>query len=362
MTRTYSFTRAFKRLTAVGCAGLLVALSGCISLDIVAPSIVSTTPGDGAVGVPLTLAITATFSEAVKPALLNTSSFTVTSAAGSVAGAVAVSGLAATFTPSKTLLPNTTYTVTLTRDIKDFSGNALASAVSWSFTTTTVLPSVAFAQASQTVDEAAGAVTVGVTLNSISPLNVTVPFLVSGTATGALDHDLADGAITIAAGSLTAEVTFNVLEDALDEPNETVILTLTTPTNATLGTPMKHTVTVTDNDAPTVAWAVNGQTVAESPACPCPVTLSALLSSTSATDVTVPYTVSGTASGGADYSAPTPDPLVIPAGALFASIAFAVLDDVQTESSEFVIFTMGVPTNATLGTTVQHSVEVLDDE
>lgn len=352
----------FRRVLCLSYGLLLVAVAGCINIDIVPPTVVSTTPGDGAAGVALNATISATFSEAVKPALVNTTSFRVADAAGNVAGSVAVSGLTATFTPANPLTPNTTYTVTLTKEIKDFSGNPLSAVVSWTFTTASVLPTVAFSNATQAVDEGVGAVTVTVTLSEVAGKAVSVPFIVSGTASGGLDHDLVDGTVAIAAGSATGEVTFNVLEDGLDEPSETVILTLGTPTNAKLGAPARHTVTVSDNDPPVVNWTVNGQTANETVACPCAVTVTAALSSTSVDAVTVPYTVSGTATLGADFSAPTPDPLVIAAGNLSASLTFDILDDAQTESSEFVIITMGAPVNAVSGTTVQHSVEVLDDE
>lgn len=337
-------------------------LAGCLSVDIVPPTIVSTTPVDGAVGVDQDAAITVTFSEALNPAFVNTSSFILASGAGAVAGAVTFTGLTATFTPTPTLTANTLYTATITTGIKDFAGNPLTSDFDWHFTTGGDLPIVNFTSSAQAVDEGVGTVTVTATLNVPSGLNVTAPFMVGGTATGGLDHDLVDGAIVITAGSLTGSTTFTVADDALDEINETVVLLLETPTNATLGPNNRHTVTIGDDDLPSVAWTVNGQTINESPACPCPVTVTASLSSTSAVDVTVPYSVTGTATAAADYSAPAPSPLIIAAGDLMAGLTFTVLDDAQTESSEFVILTVGVPVNATLGTTVQHSLEIIDDE
>lgn len=337
-------------------------LAGCLSVDIVPPTVVSTTPVDGAVGVDQNAAITITFSEALNPAFVNTSSFTLASGAGAVAGAVTFTGLTATFTPTPTLTANALYTATVTTGIKDFAGNPLTSDFDWHFTTGGELPIVNFTSNAQTVNEGVGTVTVTATLNVPSSMNVTAPFMVSGTATGGLDHDLVDGAIVITAGALTGSATFAVTDDALDEINETVILLLETPINASLGPNNRHTVTISDNDLPSVAWTANGQTIAESPTCPCPVTVTASLSSASAVDVTVPYSVTGTATAVGDYSAPAPNPLIISAGDLTASITFDVLDDAQTESSEFVILTVGVPVNATLGTTVQHSLEILDDE
>lgn len=342
---------------------LTVAIAGCISIDIVAPSVVSTTPEDGATGIPLAVTITATFSETIKPALLNSGTFTLTSAQAAVSGAVSFAGLTATFTPDNALLPNTAYTATVTRGVKDFTGNALVADFSWNFTTVGTLPTVSFTTAAQTVPENVGTVTVTATLSTLSDQDVQAPFIVSGSTANPSDHDLIDGTITILAGTLSGEVTFTVNDDTLDESDETVILTLGIPGNALLGATQRHTVTINDDDLPNVSWATNGQTVNESPAsCPCAVNVTATLSSVSSDVVTVPYTVSGTATVGDDFSTPAPNPLIIAAGTLSTSLLFNVFADVQSESSEFVILTILTPTNANLGTTVQHSVEILDDE
>jgi len=87
-------------------------------------------------------------------------------------------------------------------------------------------------------------------------------------------------------------VTLTVVDDALDEANETVVLTLGTPTNATLGTTTVHTATITDNDAaPTVEFTAAAQSNGEGVAT---VTAIVQLSAVSGQEVTVPYTVGGT--------------------------------------------------------------------
>ena len=51
-------------------------------------------------------------------------------------------------------------------------------------------------------------------------------------------QDATSGTITIA----------SIVDDSLDEDNETVIVTLSNPSNATLGSDSVHTYTITDND------------------------------------------------------------------------------------------------------------------
>jgi len=108
------------------------------------------------------------------------------------------------------------------------------------------------AASSQTVNENAGTATYTVRLNTASSQNITVPFTVSGTAATGTDHNLADGSITVPAGSLSASKTFQITDDSSKESDETVILTLRTPANAVLGTPVNLTVTIRDNDSTTV--------------------------------------------------------------------------------------------------------------
>jgi Ice-binding-like/Bacterial Ig-like domain len=102
-----------------------------------APIVLSTIPVRGATNVPVTQVLTATFDEAMNPATLDTETFTVTGAGGTVAGAVTYSanGLSATFTPSSHLANGTVYTATITTGAANVAGTALAASYSWTFTT-----------------------------------------------------------------------------------------------------------------------------------------------------------------------------------------------------------------------------------
>ena len=103
------------------------------------PLVVSVTPANGAITVPVGSVITATFNKAMNPTSLNTSSFTAVGPAGAiVTGAVTFSGTTATFTPAAMLAASSMYTATITTGAKDTNGNALAGNSVWSFTTGTV--------------------------------------------------------------------------------------------------------------------------------------------------------------------------------------------------------------------------------
>ena len=85
--------------------------------------------------------ITATFSKAMNPATINTTTFTLTGPPNttSVSGVVTYSATTnvATFTPSGPLAPSTLYTATITTGAVDTFGNHLAANKVWTFTTPT---------------------------------------------------------------------------------------------------------------------------------------------------------------------------------------------------------------------------------
>jgi hypothetical protein len=77
--------------------------------------------------------------------------------------------------------------------------------------------------------------------------------------------------LTFNPGVTSQNVVMTVVDDSLVEPNETVIITLSSPTNATLGTNTSYTYTINDNDtAPTfvAAGTVASGTGAITPALP----------------------------------------------------------------------------------------------
>ncbi|KKS11357.1 MAG: Calx-beta domain-containing protein [Candidatus Uhrbacteria bacterium GW2011_GWF2_41_430] len=153
-----------------------------------------------------------------------------------------------------------------------------------------------------TVSEGAGTGTVTVTLTGGSYLGVTVDYTTStGTAIEGTDFTDATGTLTWAAdetGTKTYSIT--ITNDTLDENDKTITNTLSNPTNSTISD-STGTMTITDNDdAPTVAWTASSQSGAESVGT---MTIIAQLSAVSGLDVTLPYTLTGTAVGtGTDYS------------------------------------------------------------
>jgi uncharacterized repeat protein (TIGR01451 family) len=114
--------------------------------------------------------------------------------------------------------------------------------------TDTEQPTVNFTVASQSACEDVGTLTITAQLNTVSGQDVSLPYSPSGTASEGADYTINPSPLVIAAGSLSATVTITISDDILEETDETIIVTMGTPVNASRGISDTHTVTIIDND------------------------------------------------------------------------------------------------------------------
>jgi hypothetical protein len=107
--------------------------------DLTIPAVTSTDPVNAAIGVAVNKKISAAFSKIMDSlSVINSFILENTTLGGTpVYGSVSYTGTTAVFSPSGNLLPNTTYTATITTGAKDLTGNALAGNYVFSFTTGT---------------------------------------------------------------------------------------------------------------------------------------------------------------------------------------------------------------------------------
>jgi hypothetical protein len=103
--------------------------------DTTPPQVSSTSPNSNATDVSVDASISATFSEAVDPASIDSGSFTLEGPGGFVPGTVRYSDFTATLTPTDNLAFSTSYAANITTAVKDLAGNPLPSDTSWIFTT-----------------------------------------------------------------------------------------------------------------------------------------------------------------------------------------------------------------------------------
>jgi hypothetical protein len=109
--------------------------------------------------------------------------------------------------------------------------------------------------------EDAGRVPFTLSLERPSAKDITVWIRHTGTATDGLDHDLVAGTrlrVFFPAGSLVGSFEVGILEDRLDEPDETVALRIDSLANAEVGD--SALLVILDNDAPPVVSFANPDT------------------------------------------------------------------------------------------------------
>ncbi len=163
---------------------------------------------------------------------------------------VTVTGVAA---GSSTITHAATSTDTAYSGITIASVTASVMAASQTAPTTLALTTTA---GDNIVAEDGGTVTVTATLNRPATTAVSVTLTATGTATGTTDYSL-PSAFTIAAGQSFATGTVTIVDDDIDEANETVILT--TSVSGLTVTPV--TLTITDNDTAGVTVSQTARSV-----------------------------------------------------------------------------------------------------
>ena len=282
---------------------------------------------------------------------------TLTINAGVTSGSISIAGIVNDSVDE----PNETVIVTLSSPSNATLGND-------SVHTYTIIdndnpPVVDFNTTSSNGAESSSSKDIAVDLSTVSGKNVTVNYAVTGTATGSgTDYTLANGTATIAAGSTSTNITIaGIVNDSLDEADETVIVTLSSPGNATLGSDSVHTYTISDNDSPpTVDFNITSSSNAESVSS---TDLTVDLSAASGQNVTVNYAVTGTATGsGTDYTLAN-GTLTISAGSTSGTITIAgIVNDSLDEANETVIVTLSSPSNATLGSDDAHTYTITDND
>jgi gliding motility-associated-like protein len=200
--------------------------------------------------------------------------------------------------------------------------------------------------------------------------DVTVNYTIGGTATGGTDYSALNGSVIIPAGQNSVNVLVTVTDDQLIEGDETIILTITggTATGLTFtpGANASATMNLVDDDNSNLNLVVNASTPdAAEPATAGAFTISLESGKIPVEDITVTYTIAGTAIAGTDYSTLT-GTVVIPAGRTSVNVPVSVQDDDLIEPAETVILTLAGGTSSgityTVGTADNATVNIADDD
>ena len=184
--------------------------------------------------------------------------------------------------------------------------------------------------------------------------NITVNYTVTGTATNGTDFTSLPGTISIGKNT-TASIAVVPIQDTDVEGYETVTVTLTPDAAYTLAVDSSATLNIEDDELPQVNVSTTNATFSESAS-----TAKFFVSRTGVTTaaLTVTYTMSGTATSGTDYAAPSGS-VTIPAGKAGANVDIGILSDSLQEGTETIILSVAPAPEYSVG--ISGVTQYLDD-
>ena len=197
-----------------------------------------------------------TYDEALSGSAPPKAAFTVTVAgANRTVDTVTLSGMAVSLTLASAVAVGEAVTVSYRRadagaqPLRDSTGNRSVDLTNRTVTNNTP-PAVSVSASTTTLAESKGATFI-VRLDGPTGQAVTVDYALTGTATHGTDYTsspaAATGTLTFAAGTTQQLITLAAEADNVDEPDETVVLTLSNvSTNAMLGTPSTTQLSIAD--------------------------------------------------------------------------------------------------------------------
>ena len=185
--------------------------------------------------------------------------------------------------------------------------------------------------------------------------NITVNYTLSGTATNGTDFTTLTGTLSIGKNT-TATIAVVPTQDSDNEGYENVTLTLTPNAAYTLAIDSSATLNIEDDELPQINVSTTDDFFSENAGN----TAKFFVSRTGATTapLTVNYTMSGTATSGADYTAPTGSVTIAAAGT-GAYVDIAILGDALLEGTETI--TLNITPDATYNVGFGFATYDLDD-
>ena len=222
-------------------------------------------------------------------------------------------------------------------------------------------PTVSFEQASYEFTENNAAAAVSVQLSAPSLVTVTVNYASSnGTAVAGSDYQAISGALTFPAGTTSLPLPLPLINDNIEESNETFSLALSSPVGAGLGAAANATVLILDDEVPPVAqFTVASLAVDENVG-----TVQGVVTLSNPSDkiVTVDYTFGNdSAVAPADYTGSN-GTLTFAPGETSKQIAINIVDDNTYELEERFTVTLSNWVNSLQGTRSVLELLITSDE
>jgi subtilisin family serine protease len=211
------------------------------------------------------------------------------------------------------------------------------------------VPLLHFSAAAYSVGEGTATATITVKRTGGLSQAVTVHYATSnGTAIATKDYTAKSGTLSFAANETSKTFTVPIINDTLDEADETLKLTLSSPTGgAVLVKPSTATLKIVDNDAPP-SLSINDVSVTEGNSGTTNAVFTVKLSAASGKTVTVHFaTANGTAVAPGDYTAAS-GTLTFTAGQVSKPITVQIKGDTAVEPNETFKVNLSSAVNATI--------------
>lgn len=230
-------------------------------------------------------------------------------------------------------------------------------------------------EAISTPETADGTASVTLKLNTPPEIDVTVMLSASGSATNGEDYYLTTWTTLIPAGSTAFALDIPIYNDRLDEPNETILLSITAVSNAVKDSEgnLTYILIIEDDDLPPFVYFERESTSWDEANCNSSTAIKALLSWPSANAITVPVDLAGSSAiEGIDFTLSS-STLEFPAGSVEASFFLNVLNDQvpcgggdgMDEYDEQVVLTLQPAANVILNPSkgpLRHTLTIIDDD
>ena len=219
---------------------------------------------------------------------------------------------------------------------------------------------VSFVNSSSEVDESKGSASLKVRIEAPEKNIVAVKYKVTGgTAAGdGEDYSLADGTLTFNPGEITKVIPVNIVDDNIDEEDETIEVELYDPINGTLGSQKTHTLTIKDNDTSSISFVKASSSIDEAET---PLVIKVTLSNPSSREISVALSINGTAIEGEDFII-NKNQILFEPGETDKKIFVDIIDDNTLEPDEFISFKLTNPVNVKLGWQRVHVSWISDND
>ncbi len=234
-------------------------------------------------------------------------------------------------------------------------------------------PLVAFAAAEASASERGGTHRATILVVPAPHTDITVEYTVGGTATRGAEDDFTisdcDGdpcTVTVRRGQGRVDVPVLIDNDDDNEGDETVVLTLTGGDGYDLALPVRHELTIRDDDAPVVSFPEPAESVYEDNIGTHTVRVN--LDRPAERAFTLVFNVGNTpsgdlgADGATDYSLPDPMEAQVIAGRDYVDIPVTITADTDNEADEIVVLTLEPGRGYSVGSADEYTLTIVDDD